>query len=473
MKKNRFTLMVSALMLIALGGLVVPLATVKAWSVPVVTALCAPDANHVSFNVRLPTESNYKMEWAWNTGNDRTALTLHVGDNVVTVPNHSGNATKTFYIRFADDRGAQGSALENKTVCVPPTPVTPTPVTPKGSLVFQSFENSCQIDQTYGTDALTAMHVQVVVPTGDTFNYQISYCVSGYGCNHVEGMSGAGTYQQYVGIHVNSGGSYTWELKLWTISDYGGEENLVSTMTKTTSMEACPIPTIPTDTPTITPTETPTITPTETPVITETPTETPVVTEVAPMEPNQIVTPVCKGEPCTQSNLAPEDGQCVALQFIAEAGCAYDPLSGQCKTGRPQLRIVCNNADAKVKSKGIEYQTQPVVGADQPGWTQLDITPDNYDQFWTRFDRPIQGYFFYTCSQPIYYTVDGGQIKLLPGQSRFEATLYVVETAWGVTTDNPNWGLYWRDAAAWANGLVGPGLSDLNELRIPDKPKYG
>ena len=86
---------------------------------------------------------------------------------------------------------------------------------------------------------------------------------------------------------------------------------------------ACPTPTTPTpptDTP-VTPTE---ITPTETPVITETPTETP-----AP--PNYIATPVCKDLPCApRRNLLPEKGQCIAMQFIAEAGCAYDPVGDRC-----------------------------------------------------------------------------------------------------------------------------------------------
>jgi hypothetical protein len=422
MKKNKFAPVVALFLLLALVGLVIPRTTVRAWSPVTIDPVCT----------------------------------------AAFVPQDGAGPV-------------QGAGL-----CVPPTPTntatptatltnTATPSTPKGVLVFQSFENSCQIDSNYGTDALTAMHFQLVIPAGDDFSYQVAFCVSGYGCNHVEGMSGAGTYQQYVGIHVNSGGSYTWEVKLWTISSYGGEENLVSTMTPTTSMAACPIST---NTPTITATLTGVV-PTETPI---TPTEgTPTQTlGVSPTESNFIVTPVCTDIPCApRRNLIPEKGQCVALQFIAEAGCAYDPIGNRCTIGRPQLRIVCNDADAKIKSMGLESQTQPVVGADQPGWTQLDLTPENYNQFWLRFDRPTQGYFFYTCFQPIFYTVDGGQIKLLPGQSRYEATLYVVETAWGVTHDNPNWSLYWKDAASWANGLVGPRLSDLNELKIPDKPNYG
>jgi hypothetical protein len=93
---------------------------VFAWSGPVVTALCAPDGTHFSFNVNLASESNYNMQWSWSANfSDPTPniKLLHSGDNTVTVPSGSHNSGDTWYIRFVSDTGAVGSAKANGTLC--------------------------------------------------------------------------------------------------------------------------------------------------------------------------------------------------------------------------------------------------------------------------------------------------------------------------------------------------------------------
>ena len=202
------------------------------------------------------------------------------------------------------------------------------------------------------------------------------------------------------------------------------------------------------------------------------------------------VIPTCKDEPCVRKDIKVLPGQCVAVTFIAEAGCAWNSKTGKCETGRSQLRIVCNEANSAVfTTRGKLFQTEPVPGVDQPGMSQLDIGPNDYTPvwYWIKWGSSIQqfwkdplnfwfikwpytNHWWIVCTQPIYYTIDNNQILLQAGQPRREAVIYVVETAWGVSKDDPNYGCYWNKAAKWADGLVGPKLSDFNKLPIPAKP---
>jgi hypothetical protein len=115
--------------------------SVKAWNAPTVTSLCAPNEDNFSFKVTLSTESNYNMEWSFDSGfTGATSTTLNLGDNTVTVPREKHNSGDIWYIRFVAPDHATGSANTDGTLCNSPTPTntptatptaTPTP-TPEG-----------------------------------------------------------------------------------------------------------------------------------------------------------------------------------------------------------------------------------------------------------------------------------------------------------------------------------------------------
>jgi hypothetical protein len=106
--------------------LVLPISSVGAWGSPVVTPLCAPDNTHFKFNVWLPAESDYNMEWYWDSSGFYP-LVLAQGNNTVTVSRGTHSGGDTWYIRWSSDKGVIGSAKANGNLCATATPTfTPT-----------------------------------------------------------------------------------------------------------------------------------------------------------------------------------------------------------------------------------------------------------------------------------------------------------------------------------------------------------
>ena len=93
-----------------------PTITALAWNAPVVTPLCAPDDSHFSFNVYLTSESDYNMDWYWDSTGSYPK-SLHAGDNTVTVPRGTHSSGDTWFIRWHSDPGSFGSATANGTLC--------------------------------------------------------------------------------------------------------------------------------------------------------------------------------------------------------------------------------------------------------------------------------------------------------------------------------------------------------------------
>ena len=103
--------------------------SVMAWSDPDLQAACAPDENSYAWSIWLPTESNYDMEFSWNS-NFSSAWDVIVPSNGVhlfTTARGGSPCTSG----FEDDHGANDSQVANGELCEPETP-TPSP-TPEGS----------------------------------------------------------------------------------------------------------------------------------------------------------------------------------------------------------------------------------------------------------------------------------------------------------------------------------------------------
>ena len=108
---KKFYAFLAIVMILAMS---LPNVTAYAWSPPTVTANCAPDSTHYSFTITLPSESDYKIQWSWNSNfSGYTSVTMHIGDNPLTVT----RGGTTLYVRWASDTGVFGSAAANGTLC--------------------------------------------------------------------------------------------------------------------------------------------------------------------------------------------------------------------------------------------------------------------------------------------------------------------------------------------------------------------
>jgi hypothetical protein len=101
---------------LAIVLMALPMIKVGAWALPTVTPLCAPDSSHFSFNVYLASESDYNMEWYWDSTGSYP-LSLQAGNNIVTVPRGSHSNGDSWYIRWSSDPSVVGTAKANGTLC--------------------------------------------------------------------------------------------------------------------------------------------------------------------------------------------------------------------------------------------------------------------------------------------------------------------------------------------------------------------
>jgi hypothetical protein len=101
-----------------------------AWSDPDLQAGCAPDENSYAWSIWLPTESNYDMEFSWNS-NFSSAWDVTFPSNGFHLFT-TAQGGSTLYVRFEDDHGANDSQAANSELCEPEETPTPSP-TPEGS----------------------------------------------------------------------------------------------------------------------------------------------------------------------------------------------------------------------------------------------------------------------------------------------------------------------------------------------------
>jgi hypothetical protein len=107
-----------------------------AWSDPDLQAGCAPDENSYAWSIWLPTESNYDMEFSWNSNFSSAWDVTFPGNGFHLFTTNRGGSV--LYVRFASDHGAGDSAAVDSELCEPEETPTPTPSptpspTPEGS----------------------------------------------------------------------------------------------------------------------------------------------------------------------------------------------------------------------------------------------------------------------------------------------------------------------------------------------------
>lgn len=117
------TMMVPALVLSVIMFTHINAPTAYAWSDPVVTPLCRPDADHNEFIVTLPgNEPDYRYQYRYGSEGDWTTVQGQKGNNQLITP----ATDMTIYVRWFADTNSKTKAEPNTELCLKPTP-TPTP----------------------------------------------------------------------------------------------------------------------------------------------------------------------------------------------------------------------------------------------------------------------------------------------------------------------------------------------------------
>lgn len=97
--------------------------TVLAWDDPDLASECAPDQDHYSWKITLPTENNYIIEWSFDEDFIGASVVDFgsAGEHSFTTP----QGGPTLFVRFASDHKAKAKADANTELCEPPTEPEP------------------------------------------------------------------------------------------------------------------------------------------------------------------------------------------------------------------------------------------------------------------------------------------------------------------------------------------------------------
>lgn len=93
--------------------------TALAWEEPTLTALCAPDANSYAWQIHLPTEDDYNIDWSFDSfATFTTTDFLTAGDHEFITP----RGGETLKVRWSSEHSSKAKADANAELCAPPEP---------------------------------------------------------------------------------------------------------------------------------------------------------------------------------------------------------------------------------------------------------------------------------------------------------------------------------------------------------------
>ncbi len=98
---------------------------VFAWVRPTLTAACADDESHFSWNINLSQEADYQIQFSWSS-NFASPWLVNFGSpgDHEFVTDRGGS---TLYARWMSDQSKSTSGGANDELCVPKATPTPTP----------------------------------------------------------------------------------------------------------------------------------------------------------------------------------------------------------------------------------------------------------------------------------------------------------------------------------------------------------
>ncbi len=158
-----------ALMSIAVLMLTISVGTVFAWSAPTLTATCAVDANHYSWQIGLPQEADYNIQFSWSS-DFSNPWTQDFGSQ----GNHAFDTVRggaILYARWLSDSNVTTSASANGEPCAPEC------VTLSGAALRDALKeagSNVADPQSANGSSATDWHATLVVPQGFC-DVQVSY----------------------------------------------------------------------------------------------------------------------------------------------------------------------------------------------------------------------------------------------------------------------------------------------------------
>jgi hypothetical protein len=90
-----------------------------AWTAPALSAECAPDGSHFAWKIHLPSESNYNIDWSFDSG-FATFSTINFGSS----GDHDFTTDRggtTLYVRWSSDTGVKAHAAADDSLCQQPS----------------------------------------------------------------------------------------------------------------------------------------------------------------------------------------------------------------------------------------------------------------------------------------------------------------------------------------------------------------
>ncbi|MEO8252371.1 MAG: hypothetical protein ABI578_07845 [Chloroflexota bacterium] len=100
---------------VALGLVLATAGIALAWAQPTLTARCAPDENSYAWTINLHTESNYRVDWSFQStfAGFATVDFASAGGHDFTTP----RGGSTLYVRWTSDHASKAQATANADLC--------------------------------------------------------------------------------------------------------------------------------------------------------------------------------------------------------------------------------------------------------------------------------------------------------------------------------------------------------------------